>query len=180
MQDFEYAGQESADHPMKVEMTYRHWPLLRSDQWFLPRFRLRVTNLGLEIRSGSIEIDIANADNLSTLAEITSFKGPFQDVYHHEINSLKAGATDEVTFTIKSKFLKPGRFILRTMFNEWIPSESPIVELRRQIKDANLLPDEKSALEQRAMMSWNERGINLRPTRKRFRVIPCTDKNRCA
>jgi len=145
---------------MKVEVAYARWPFIRSDQWFLPRFRVKVTNLGTEIRRGSIQIDIADAEPLTTLAEITSFKGPFQDVLHHEVNSLQAGSTDDFGFRIQSKFLKPGRYILRVLFNEWIPSDSPIRELRDQFRRANISDEKLKEIEAQSIESLKGHGID--------------------
>ena len=160
MRTFEYTGTTDADHPMKVEVAYVHWPFIRSDQWFLPRFRVKVTNLGREIQRGSLQIDIADADSLPTLAGITSHAGPFQDVLHHEITSLQAGEIHEFRFTIQSRFLRPGRYIMRTLFNEWIPSDSPIRELREQLRKADVTAERLMEIEAQVLATMKDSGID--------------------
>ena len=160
MRTFEYAGTTDADHPMKVAVAYAHWPFIPSDQWFLPRFRIRVTNLGREIQRGSLQVDIADADSLPTLAGITSHAGPFQDVLHREINSLQAGDTHKFRFSIQSRFLKPGRYILRILFNEWIPSDSPIMELREQLRKADVTAERLKEIETQALAAMKDSGID--------------------
>jgi hypothetical protein len=151
---------------MKLEVAYARWPFIRSDQWFLPRFRVKLANLGREIPRGSIQVDIADAERLSTLAEITSFTGPFQDVFHREVNALQAGGTEDFVFKIQSRFLKPGRYILRAHFSEWIPSDSPVNDLREQLRRAHIPDDKVREIEAQSIQTLQDQGINpyQRPT----------------
>ncbi len=158
--EFQYAGTVDSDKPYHLKVRYCLWPFLRSDQWFLPRFCLELENQGKELHRGSIEIDIVDSENLNSLAEVSSYKGHFQDVLHHEVTSLKPGKKEKIKFKIESRFLKPGNYLMRVTLNEWIPSDSPIRELRQQLADSNISEEKIKGMEELRINQWQEIGID--------------------
>lgn len=158
--EFQFAGTVDSDRPYHLKVHYCLWPFLSSDQWFLPRFCLELENLGKELYRGALEVDIANSDKLNSLAEITTYKGPFQDVFHHEITSLKPGKKEKIKFRIESRFLEPGNYFMRITLNEWIPSDSPIRELRQQLTESKISDDRIKGIEELSITQWREIGID--------------------
>jgi len=142
----EYTGTVDRDHPFEVRLQYCWWPPLFSDQWFLPRLKLRIKNLGKAVQRGSIEIDITEFDNVKELAQVGSYRGPFQDVFHYEISDLLPGKQVKFTFRIASRFLRPGEYVLRVMLKQWIPSDSPIREMMKQLQKENIPEQQKSEM----------------------------------
>ncbi len=156
----QYAGTVDSDQPFEVNLKYCIWPLLFSDQWFLPRFTLKVKNLGKEVRRGSLEIEIADFGDVKQLSRVSAYKGPFQDVYHHEVNNLLPGKEDKFTFRIESRFLRQGEYIIRVLFNEWIPSDSSIRELSKQLERIDLSEEEKSNTRRVAEEQMRRMGVD--------------------
>jgi hypothetical protein len=155
-----YVGTVDPNHPFEVRLQYRWWPLLLSDQWFLPRFKLRVANLGKEVQRGSVDIYITEFKNVKELGQLGIYSGPFQDVTHRQITQLLPGKHVNLRFTIGSRFLRPGEYVLRIVLNEWIPSDSPIRELMEQLRKHNVEEPRGSALRQFAENQMREMGVD--------------------
>lgn len=132
-----YTGRADSQHPFEVSLVYRRWPLLFSDQWFLPGFKVSVKNLGTRVARGSINVEITDFENVKELSQVSTCAGPFQGVHVQQISDLLPGQEEKFKFVIESRYLHPGQYIVRMTFTEWIPSESPIKELASQLEAAN-------------------------------------------
>lgn len=156
----EYAGTVDGNQPFEVSLSYCFWPLVASDQWFLPRFKLKIKNLGKTLYKGSVAIDITEFSNIEKISQISSYKGHFQDIFRHEITELLPGKEDSVTFTIQSRFLSPDEYILRAVLNEWIPSDSPIRELQKQLDETGTDPKKKELMIQQSEQHMKQMGMD--------------------
>lgn len=157
---FEYSGTKDSGHPIEVNLKYCLWPVLFSDQWFLPRFKLKIKNLGKEIQKGSVQIDIVEFSKVEKISQISSYKGPFQDVYHREISNFHPSEEYKITFKIESRFLAEGEYIIRILFKEWIPSDSPMRDLEAQFYNLKIPEEKRNEIRPMVEESHKKMGID--------------------
>ena len=155
-----YTGSVLSEHPFEVNLKYTKWPLLFSDQWFLPKLQLTIKNLGKTIQRGSVEVYIADFDKFESLASISSYQGPFQDVYRYDVTEFLPGREEKRTFVVESKFLREGRYIVRVVFLEWIPSDAPMRELEESLKNLKIPDESKDVVKKLSATFFQEGGIN--------------------
>tara|TARA_R110002072_G_scaffold103722_1_gene227557 strand:- start:49 stop:750 length:702 start_codon:yes stop_codon:yes gene_type:complete len=140
-----YSGSADPDHPIRVSLKYRVWPPIQSDQWFLPRFEISLTNMSKVIPRGSVELEIGVLEPGATISDIQAYKREFQRVFHADLVDFQPGSKRVLKFRIESRYLRPGTYFLKTVFQEWIPSDSPIRELNASLAEHEL-PDETKML----------------------------------
>jgi len=160
MKKLKFSGRFDINYPTKLTVEQCIWPIISSDQWFLPKFKVEIENLAKEIQRGSIEIYITEFENIKSLSATTSYKGPFQDVYIHRLGKFKLKEKKKFKFKIESRYLKPGNYIMRITLTEWIPSDTPLREIKHDLENAKISTENKKVMRQFAINSLSKSGID--------------------
>lgn len=160
---FEYAGQINPSRVFDIDVRTPCWPVLFSDEYFLPRLTIKLKNQGPVLGKGSLELYIVDFESIGQIGSVTSYNGFFQDIYHHPIENHEPGETLKLKVKIKSKFLKPGRYILRAVLTEWKPSGSIIFELQTQAKSFPV--DKREDLFSKVISNFKSMGVDVEKDR---------------
>lgn len=117
-------------HSFSIFVEAKKWPLVTTDQFFLPRLKIQVKNEAETIPWAQVSVEIAEYSDPSTFS---NYQGPFKDVKHFEFKDFLGGQVRTESLTIPSKFLKPATYMIRVTVNKFEPSPSIYEQLKTAI-----------------------------------------------
>lgn len=129
--NLEYAATHS--HPFDIKIKNTIWPVFYSTAFFLPKFKLKITNKGEAIPKGQIQVDVSQYDGPIGNAMVQT-EG-WVDAFHETwLEPWQAGKLKKLTVKIKGRNLpKPGTYIVRFSVNRWNPQGAPYKDTKEAI-----------------------------------------------
>jgi len=122
------------------------WLPLYVEQWLVPRFVLKIENTNKGLDEGEVDCEFVQHDDVASFPLVET---NFKDFDHIQIRDFKKGDTIRRTLQIESRFIRPGRYMLRLLIKRWEPA-SAHDEFGDWLKktDSSRWPDEtKKAME---------------------------------
>lgn len=114
------------EYRFDIYMRRVRWLPLFVEQWLVPRFVLEITNKGKEIDRGEIDCEFAAHDEVSSFPVVTT---GFKDFKHIQLQGFKKDDTLKSSLKIESRFIKPGRYMIRVVVSKWELAPSDHYEL---------------------------------------------------
>lgn len=169
--NFGYFGKGDKSKPLKIDVSYRYWPPIYSDQLFTPRLKVKVTNLGRLLEKASITLSIGKVE-IEDLVPKDIPESSWVPVAFENINKLYPGKDKQFYVTISSGKLIPGRYQFKLELTELIPNKSPIAHLNQTLENLSISEAEKDEKRQQKIKECQSRGIN--PYEKSNSYTPMT------
>ncbi len=108
-------------YALKIWIKRPWWLPLFSDQWLLPRFRVKLLNDGAAIRDGIIHCDVAECpEDLSAITQLQTF----QPVYQFPLPDLETDDRRKFSFVVAARYLRPKPYVLRLQVHHNVPIEN--------------------------------------------------------
>lgn len=97
-------------YALKIWIKRGWWLPLFSDQWFLPRFHVKLLNDLGAIKEGIVHCEIAECpEHLSTITHLQTW----QSVYSYPLRDFETGDRRKFAFTVAARYLRPKPYVVR-------------------------------------------------------------------
>lgn len=104
------------EYRFDIYMRRVRWLPLFVEQWLVPRFVLEITNKGKEVDRGEIDCEFVAHDEVSSFPVVTT---GFKDFKHIQLQGFKKDDTIKSSLKMDSRFIKPGRYMIRAVVSKW-------------------------------------------------------------
>jgi len=154
-----------------IDIRRVRWLPFFSEQWFVPRLVFEVKNKGKDIGQGEMSFEIREHDDVSSFSVA---EGNFRDFHHIQLSNFKQGSSLKQKLKIESRFIKPGRYMLRvlvTKFEKRPPDTSflnyvrqkvpPGHELRKPMETMGEMLSRAGACNLQAVQVWDWRWLEI-------------------
>lgn len=159
-------GYEFDIHIRKVR-----WLPLFVEQWLVPRFIIKITNKGKNIERGELDCEFLEYDEISSFPSV---KSNFKDFQHFPIEDFKKGDVLKCNSKIESRFIKPGRYMIRLLIiRKREPPGSPYEELFSKLKRE--YPHDDKKIERMILQIERISPIPGKTSPGEFRGVPLID-----
>lgn len=102
------------------------------EEYLTPRFSIIIRNVGEYMEKGELSCELVEHDEVSSFPNV---KSNFKDFQHFRLDNFEKGERRKFTAVVKSKFIKPNRYMMRLLVKRYRPSGS--------LAEENLLQLEK-------------------------------------
>lgn len=146
------------------------WLPLFVEQWLVPRFIIKITNKGRNVESGELNCEFVEYDEISSFPSV---KNNFKDFQHFQIKDFKKGDVLKYNSKIESRFIKPGRYMIRLLISKWEPADSLYEELFSELK--KVCPSDNKKIERIIHEIENIHSIPRKASPGTFKGVPLID-----
>lgn len=159
-----------SEYKFDIHIRKVSWLPLFVEQWLVPRFIIKITNKGKNVERGELDCEFVEHDEISSFPSV---KNNFKDFQHFQIKDFKKGDVLKYNSKIESRFIKPGRYMIRLLISKREPAGSPYEELLSELK--RKYPHDDKKIEGMILQIENICPISRKTSPGTFRGVPLID-----
>lgn len=129
-----------------VELKFPFWKFLFSDQYILPKVKIKIRNTGGDIETAQIPIYMGLLDNTNTVNNLIGYRGVSVNVHTEYIKTWRANQVKIIKFRISADQIQPNSYFLYARVEEYFEVSTTITEQISQIKNFSMEKAEEARI----------------------------------
>ena len=158
------------DYTFNIQLRKVRWLPLFVEQWLVPRFIIKITNKGKNVELGELSCEFVEHDDVSSFPSV---KNNFKNFQHFHIEDFKKGDVLKYNSKIESRFIKPGRYMIRLLITKSEPVGSVYEQMFSELK--RLYPRDDEKIERIIHEIENIHPIRRKASPGTFKGVPLID-----